>query len=175
MSHKDVLKLLFPIELGGVFDGDIAIEGDHLDAVQVRVEQLLREAFPQSCNELIADWERVCGLTPDSADTLQMRQARVIAKLRERRGLSLPYFVSLADDFGYTVTFEELPAGTEGCGDEGIFRWRVTFTGTPLYWFRSGQSRAGERLVDGPVATALEGLFTELKPAHTQIIFAYSS
>lgn len=175
MSHKDVLKQLFPIDLGGVFSDDLAIEGAHLDDVEARVEQLLREVFPQACNELITDWERVCSLTPEETDTLQMRQARVIAKLRERRGLSIPYFMSLADDFGYTITIEELPAGTDGCGDEGIFRWRVTFTGTPLYWFRAGQSRAGERLVDGPVATALEGLFTELKPAHTQIIFAYSS
>jgi len=175
MSHKNVLKQLLPIELHGVNDADLAVEGSALDAVQARVDQLLREGYPQSCNELIADWERVCGLTPLETDTLQMRQVRVIAKLRERRGLSIPYFMSLADDFGYTITIEELPAGTDGCGDEGIFRWRVTFTGTPLYWFRTGQSRAGERLVDGPVATALEGLFTELKPAHTQIIFAYSS
>jgi uncharacterized protein YmfQ (DUF2313 family) len=174
VSHKDVLIQLFPIELGGVFSGDTAIEGEHLDAVQERAEQLLREFFPQSCDELIASWERVCGLIPASTDTLQMRQVRVIAKLRERGGLSLPFFVSLAEDFGYSITIEELPAGTDGTGAEGMFRWRVTFTGTPLYWFRAGQSQAGERLVDGPVATALEGLFTELKPAHTQIIFAYA-
>jgi len=174
MSHKNVLKQLLPIELNGVTDADLGIEGDALDDVQSRAEQLLREAYPQSCNELIDDWERICGLIPLAGDTLQMRQVRVIAKLRERRGLSIPYFTQLATDFGYTVNIEELTAGTDGYGDEGIFRWRVTFTNTPLYYFRAGQSRAGERLVDGPFATAMEGLFAELKPAHTQIIFAYS-
>ena len=174
MFHKNALKLLFPVELTGVFDDDIAIEGNQLDAAQADAELLLREMLPQSCVDTIADWERVYGCTPAVADTLQMRQTRVIARMRERGGLSLPYFAALAAAMGYTFTIEELLAGTGGYGAEGIFRWRVTFTGTPLYYFRAGQSRAGERLVDGPVATALEGLFTDLKPAHTMVIFAYS-
>lgn len=174
MSHKDVLQLLFPLDLGGVFDADLGLEGKHLDTAQVSAELLLREMLPQSAGDSIADWERVCGLVPESTDTLQMRQARVVAKLRERGGLSIPHFTALAASWGYTVVIEELTAGTAGTGNEGIFRWRVTFTATPLYYFRAGQSRAGERLVDGPLATAMEGLFTELKPAHTQVIFAYA-
>lgn len=174
MKHEDVLRLLFPLELGGVYEQDAALEGIKLDDVQASGELLLREIFPQSCDKTLEDWERVCGLIPASTDTLQMRQALVITKLRERGGLSIPYFVGVATSMGYTVTIEELLADTDGYGSEGIFRWRVTFTGTPLYYFRAGQSRAGERLVDGPLATALEGLFTDLKPAHTMIIFAYS-
>lgn len=174
MSHKDVLQSLFPLDLGGVFDADLGLEGKHLDAAQVSAELLLREMLPQSAGDSIADWERVCGLVPESTDTLQMRQARVVAKLRERGGLSIPHFTALAASWGYTVVIEELTAGTDGTGNEGIFRWRVTFTATPLYYYRAGQSRAGERLVDGPLATAMEGLFTELKPAHTQVIFAYA-
>jgi uncharacterized protein YmfQ (DUF2313 family) len=172
--HKDALKLLFPVELTGVFADDIALEGKYLDAAQASAEQLLREMLPQSAGDTIADWELVYGLTPAITDTLQMRQVRVIAKMRERGGLSFPYFTALATAMGYVVTIEELLGNTDGYGPEGIFRWRVTFTGTPLYYFRAGQSIAGERLVDGPVATALEGLFTDLKPAHTLIIFAYS-
>lgn len=167
------MKLLFPLELGGVFDGDIALEGKHLDAAETSAAQLLREMMPQSAGDSIEDWERVCGLTPVSADTLQIRQTRVISKLRERGGLSIPHFTALAASWGYTVTIEELLANTDGLGEEGIFRWRVTFTSTPLYYFRAGQSRAGERLVDGPLADALEGIFIDLKPAHTQVIFAY--
>lgn len=172
--HATVLKQLFPLELTGVFDADTALEGAQLDAAQVNAELLLREMMPQSASDTITDWERVCGLTPVATDTLQMRQARVVGKLRARGGLSVPYFTALAADFGYPVTIEELLAGTDGLGDEGIYRWRVTFTGTPLYYFRAGQSRAGERLVEGPLADALEGLFTDLKPAHTQVIFAYA-
>jgi uncharacterized protein YmfQ (DUF2313 family) len=104
-----------------------------------------------------------------------MRQIRLITKMRERGGLSIPYFLTLAVIMGYdNIVIEELLANTDGYGAAGIFRWRITFTGTPLYYFRAGQSRAGDRLVDGPVATAMEGLFVELKPAHTQVIFAYT-
>ena len=174
ITHAHVLKLLFPVDLEGYFEKDIMLEGTHLDAVQAKAEEILREIFPDRADKMLPDWERVCGLMPGTSDTLQMHRDRVIAKLRERGLLSLPYFASIATSLGYTFTIEELIAGTDGTGDEGIFRWRVTFTETPLYWFRAGQSRAGERLVDGPVATALEGLFTELKPAHTQIIFAYT-
>jgi len=174
VSHSDVLKLLFPLELTGDYAADTDLEGAQLDAAQVNAELLLREMMPQSASDTITDWERVCGLTPADTDTLQMRQARVVAKLRSHGGLSIPFFTALAADFGYTVTIEELLANTGGYGAEGIYRWRITFTGTPLYYFRAGQSRAGERLVTGPLATALEGIFTDLKPAHTQVIFAYA-
>ncbi|MRR15382.1 MAG: DUF2313 domain-containing protein [Deltaproteobacteria bacterium] len=174
MSHKDVLKLLFPLELGGVFEADTLLEGKHLDDAEASADLLLREMLPQSATDSIADWERVCGVVPDDTDTLQIRQARVVSKLRERGGLSIPHFMALAASWGYSVVIEELLAGTDGLGDEGIFRWRVTFTATPLYYFRSGQSRAGERLVYGPLASAMEGLFTDIKPAHTQVIFAYA-
>jgi uncharacterized protein YmfQ (DUF2313 family) len=93
--------------------------------------------------------------------------------MRELGELSLPYFASLATSMGYTCTIAELLANTDSLGAEGIFRWRITFSGTPLVYFRAGQSRAGDYLVTGPVASALEGLFADLKPAHTQVIFAY--
>jgi uncharacterized protein YmfQ (DUF2313 family) len=172
--HKDVLKSLLPIALGGVFDDDLALEGAQLDAAQASAELLLREAFPESCDSTIEDWERVCGLIPATGDLLQTRQLRVIARLRERGGLSLPYFAALAETMGYTVTIEELLPNTDGYGLEGRFRWRVTFTGIPVIYFRAGQSRAGDPLIDAGIASALEGLFTDIKPAHTQVIYAYA-
>jgi uncharacterized protein YmfQ (DUF2313 family) len=75
---------------------------------------------------------------------------------------------------GYTVTIEELLPNTDGYGLEGRFRWRVTFTGIAVIYFRAGQSRAGDPLIDAGIASALEGLFSELKPAHTQVIYAYA-
>ena len=173
MFHKDTLKILFPLELGGVFEDDVTLEGAQLDAAQVSAELLLREMFPQSAGDSITDWERLYGITPDNGDMLQIRQLRVIAKMRERGGLSISYFTAIAETIGYIIIIEELLPGTDGLGDEGRFRWRITFTNTPLVYFRAGQSRAGERLVSGPVETALENLFNDLKPAHTQVIFTY--
>ncbi len=174
MNHADALKLLFPLELTGVFKTDIELEGKQLDDAQSSAETLLREMIPQSAGLTIEDWERVTGVTPDTGDSLQARQLRVINKFRATGNLSLPYFQSLAETMGYVCTIEELLADTDGYGAEGIFRWRITFYSALIIHFRAGQSCAGDYLVYGPVASALEGLFTDLKPAHTMVIFAYA-
>lgn len=182
MLHKDVLKRLLPIELSGEFEKDIEIEGKHLDDAQARAEKLLNEMFPDQSHELLPDWERVCGLMPGRDDTLQLRRDRVVRKLRERGGLSIPYFISLAAAMGYTITIEELlpfMAGWNRAGDtlyeyECIWIWRVKVSGQPLYYFRAGQSLSGERLLWWQAQTALENILQELKPAHTFVIFDYS-
>lgn len=182
MSHKDTLNLLFPIELQGDFKKDIEIEGKHLDSVQTRAEKLLNEFFPDQSHELLADWERVCGLIPKSDHTLQFRRDRVVMKLRELGGLSVPYFISLAASMGYRITIEELipfMAGWSRAGDtlyayECIWIWRVRVLEQLLYYFRAGQSVAGERLLWWQVQTELENMLKDLKPAHTYVIFTYS-
>lgn len=182
MTHKDVLKLLFPIELSGDFDKDIELEGGFLDAAQERVEDLLKEIFVDQSYELIADWERVCGLTPNADDTMQIRRERIINKIRERGGLSRAYFIDIISAFGYIITIEEYMPFMAGCGRAGdavytqkvIYVWRVKAPSQTLYYFRAGQSAAGERLLWWPNIQNLEDIMNELKPAHTYIVFNYS-
>ncbi len=182
MLHKDTLKLLFPIELQGYFEKDIELEGKHLDNAQNRAEQLLNEMFPDGAYELLPDWERVCGFMPSADDPLQLRKDRVIKKLGEIGGLSRAYFINLASSLGYTITIEELRpfmAGWGRAGDtlyiyESLWIWRVKVSGQSLYYFRVGQSVAGERLLWWPAQTVLEDLLKELKPAHTFVFFDYS-
>ncbi len=173
MFHKDAIKLLFPLELGGVFDDDVALEGAQLDDAQVSADQLLKEMFPDTCTYTITDWERTYGVTPSANDPLQVRQNRVLAKLRARGGLSLQYFLNVAQTMGYTITIEKLMANTDNYGLEGRFRWRVTTSGIGPVYFRAGRSRVADRLVTGNVMNTLEGIFNDLKPAYTQVIFAY--
>ena len=182
MSHKDALKLLFPIDLGDEFGKDIELEGKHLDSAQARVDEMLNEMFPDKTYELLSSWERVCGIMPGADDTLQMRRDTVIRKLRELGRLDRKYFIDVAAAIGYTITVEELHpfmAGLSYAGDtlyveESIFVWRVKISGQALYYFRAGQSTAGERLLWWPVQTVPENILNELKPAHTFIIFDYS-
>jgi len=182
MLHRDVLRLLFPSELSGVFDTDIEIEGGHLDLAQARAEQLLLEMFPDNTRMLLPDWERVCGLTPGADDPQQLRRDRVIRKLREIGGLSIPYFTLLAQSMGYTITVEELypfMAGWGRAGDplyveESWWIWRVNISGQALYYLTAGQSAAGERILWWPPVTELENILNDLKPAHTYIVFDYS-
>ena len=182
MSHKDALRLLFPIPLEGNFDGDLTVEGNALDAAQASADALLTEMFSNTTIMLLSSWERICGLTPGATDTIQMRQNRVIQQLRARGGLSRAYFIALAAATGFAITIDELRplmAGIMRSGDTdyivaSIFCWRVNVSGYAVYYFRAGQSGAGEKLLWWPAQTALEDLFGRLKPAHTYLIFNYS-
>ena len=175
MSHKEALQQLIPLTLTGVFDGILAISGAGYDTVCTAADDLLQEAFADTANYTLEDYERVCGLTPTSTALVQERRATVVAKLRARGGQSIKFFTALALTMGYTIEIEELTANTDGLGPEGIFRWRVHVLNVPMYYFRAGASRAGDKLVDGNIATALEALFNELKPDHMQVIFAYAT
>jgi uncharacterized protein YmfQ (DUF2313 family) len=166
-GHKDALKLLFPVTLGGVFEDDITLEGAALDAVQERAVDLLNEGRPDIADELLADWERVWGLTPEAEDSLAWRQLKLLAKIRLGGGLNKEYFSNLAAALGYTVTIlEDIPfmAGWGRSGDRVYiaetltqFIWHVVVTGEPAYGSR----------------TALEAMVQDLKPAHTLVYFVY--
>ena len=124
----------------------------------------------------------VLDLTPAEDATYQQRQQRVLAKLAEVGGLSIPYFIQLASNLGYIITIDEpqpFRAGVNRAGDrlwveDIIWVWRVNIqnSGTQSYRFRSGSSAAGERLTTfgDPI---IEEVFRDLKPAHTFCYFAY--
>jgi uncharacterized protein YmfQ (DUF2313 family) len=166
--HRDILQQLIPLEINGNFAADLAIEGHHLDEAVTRAEQLLLEMFPDTSDESIVDWERVCGIVPSSTANLQQRRDVVIQKLRAVGGLSIDYFIALAVALGYTITIDE-PFATEG-----PHAWRITFTGYPFYDFRAGASCCGELLLDWDSQSAVEGIFQDLKPAHSRLICAYT-
>jgi uncharacterized protein YmfQ (DUF2313 family) len=157
------------------------IEGKQFDSAQESAENLLTEMFPDAAVDSITDWERTCGIVPDPDSPLQYRRTAVLKKLRELGGVSRQYFIDLAASFGWTITIDEfLPfmCGWNQAGErlfisDVYWCWRVNAPGTPIYEFRSGQSCAGEKLTWWPANTALEALITELKPAHTAVIFSY--
>lgn len=76
--------------------------------VKDRAEELLAEMDPRTTTELIADWERVCGL-PDpcttAPTTLADRRAAVVARLTSRGGWSggpsEPFLIRLMVALGY--------------------------------------------------------------------------
>lgn len=181
MQHKDILKLLFPVEIEGVFDDDLAIEGKHLDSAQVDAEKLLSDIFPDTASSSIADWERLYEIVPDPDSTLQARRSEVVRKFKERLGLSRQFYINLAQLYGWTITIDEFwpfmcgwnQTGEMLYAENAKWCWRVNVSRTPIYRFRVGESFAGERLTWWPANTALEALITDLKPAHTAVVFNY--
>jgi len=164
-NNSDTLRLLMPLDLGGIFLADAEIEGDHLDQAQAVITAMLEEMFPQSTDNMITDWERICAITPAPGVDLATRQGQVIQALRSTGGLSRSYFISLAAALGHVVEIEELIptmadwacVGDELVGDDIVYQWGVNFA-TQIE----------------PVPY-LEALFNRLKPAHTAVYFRYAT
>lgn len=183
MTHEDVLNLLFPVDLVGDHPADMALEGMELDAAQSEADRLLVEMFPDGAYDLLAQWERVYGLTPAATDPVQYRQNRVIQKMRDLGGLSRAYFIALSALFGWTITIDELSpfeAGVNRCGDrlyvEAVrYVWRVNVADRAVCRFRCGQSVCGERLTWWIRNMELQTLLDALKPAFTFIIYDYDA
>ena len=127
--------------------------------------------------EALPDWETVLGL-PDECtvpgESIDMRRAAVIAKLRRPGGQSIEFFLKFLEPFGDKVEIQEgyppflsevsvatdrtweLAAGV--MADEGgdvyvdyyngwKFVWTVIRTNHDSRRFRAGRNRAGEELV----------------------------
>jgi len=182
MNHADILKLLFPAEIVGECEADIETEGAQLDAVQTSAEDVLNEMFADVTYRLLTSYERAYGLTPEDGDPLQVRRRALLRKMREIGGLSRAYFIGIAASYGIEITIDEfMPfmcgwnrAGDSLAPEEVIWLWQVNAPETTEYYFRAGESVAGERL-GWWMAGILEAIFEELKPAHTKILFTYGS
>jgi len=145
---------------------------------------LLREAYPGTASEALADWERITGL-PDpclpAPSSLQGRRRAVLFKLAARGGSSREYFIWLARILGFEITiteFEPFRAGRNRAGDRAhgsdwVYAWRVNAPEVTVFPFRAGQSTAGERLREWGNAV-LECVLNRYKPAHTILQFGYS-
>jgi uncharacterized protein YmfQ (DUF2313 family) len=179
MGHKDPLKMLFPLDLGGVFDSDIAIEGAHLDAVQGRIQDLRGEMHPDTANETLSDWENRYGIIPIDGATIDVRRMVVAQQRRLRGRLDIQYFIDLAAKLGFIADIEEIPPnfGTYGGTPSTIHVWRMHITNSPqtLTFFTAGDSSSGDLLQDwGTEATAvLEAVISAMKPGHTHVYFIY--
>lgn len=187
MSYSTLLALLLPQESYSVeqpkLAAELQAEGNALDKIALYAQRVLNGITPFFAADLLADWERVLALTPGVSDTYQARQARVLAKLAETGGLSIPYFTQLALGMGYRITIDEIEpfrAGINRAGEvlypeDSIWLWRVNVFSSNIitYLFRAGASAAGESLMSfgDPI---IESAFNDLKPAHTYCFFAYN-
>ncbi len=164
LDNAAVIKALMPLELGLISDQDITLEGQELNNEESRQNTLLQEIFPDTSTQMLAWWERVCGLAPAANATVLQRQQAIVQAIRATGGLSRNYFISLAAALGYTVTIEELQPFMAGIGRAGdtlyisdiIYEWGVTT-----------QSQGATNDAN------LEALLNKLKPAHTAVYFNY--
>jgi uncharacterized protein YmfQ (DUF2313 family) len=166
--------------------------------VDARAGDLLeRESDPRQTIELLPDWERNWGL-PDpcypDATTIGERQQMLVLQMTFLGGQSRQFFYDVAAWIGHSIHITEFApfmCGISRCGDtrdaDGVFRW---FIGPPemrfywtahagqakLVWFRASKGQAG---VDPHLRIGIEldfeCLLRRWKPAHTELVYDYSS
>jgi len=153
--------------------------------IQGRDCDLLAESYPCGADELLEDWERVCGLPDECTEgtewTLAQRRALVCATLAALGGQSIAYYVQLAALYGYTISIEEHPPWRLGCMDFcdvtvgiPVGWWTVTSPGLPVTHATVGCWYLGEPICVVEGADVLECIIRRAAPAHTIVTFDYS-
>lgn len=148
-----------------------------------RAVELLADAFPETTDELLPDWESTLGLPDPCAGpspTLQQRRAQVGARFTNSGGQSANYFIDYAARLGFEVTITQYTpfrAGAQGCGSplggaDWVHVWSINAPETNVTPFRVGQSAAGEPLQAFGNAV-LECELRAIAPAHTILTFLY--
>jgi uncharacterized protein YmfQ (DUF2313 family) len=159
--------MLFPAELGGVFDADLVLEGSYLDAVKTSADNLVFELFADTCTAATIDiWERNYGLIPQVGDSLATRRNRVLTKIRAKGGITRAAFITLAAMLGYIITISEdsvdspySVCGITRCG------FRMCSSGYLYQWTVNAAA---------PAKPDLEALINDMAPAHTQVLYHYT-
>lgn len=190
-EHKSILAQLYPpvaYQVNGEnFLIQCEVDGNAFDRLQEKAIETLNVIEPETSKTMLADWERLCGLKTDLTKSYSERVKRVIIQLNAVGGLSIPYFIRLAEGIGYQIKITEFSPLRNELPDPGdivqfrneptenlIFMWRVSILNADsnIVYFRAGSSFAGDYLVEfgDPI---VEEFFRDLKPAHTYCYFAY--
>lgn len=146
--------------------------------------QLLVGAFPATAYAMLPEWEAALGL-PDPnlgpLQTVQQRQAQVLARFAGVGGQSIPYLIAFAKNLGYTITITEYAPARVGRARVGQPLYGPAWAhalgvNAPLYTIT--QSRVGAAAVGEPLRVwanaPLQVELTEMKPAHTELMFNYA-
>lgn len=153
-----------------------------LAAVDQRMDDLVREADPQTTRELLADWERVTGLPDDCVEGEQTQQARreaVVDRLRERRTITPAYLEEVIAGLGYDGEIVERRHRRHGDrhsrrygGWDWSATWEAHLPAVTVRERRHGQAAMGEPYRRWGYDD-LECLLRRLNPAHTLVRFIY--
>jgi uncharacterized protein YmfQ (DUF2313 family) len=147
----------------------------------LRQTALIPDAFPQSTEELLPDWERSLGL-PDPClgptPLLSERRAQIIARLTNSGGQSVEFFIQYGETLiNDAITITEfspyhvgMPVGLPIYGVAWAFHWEVTIPAFPIHYFTVGVDTAGDPLADWQ-SQAIICEFQRLKPGHTTLSF----
>lgn len=155
-------------------------------AAQLRMEAMLDQADPRRATGLLTDWEALLALpdhcTPSGQNVLD-RQRAAYQRLVEQGGQSRAYFIGLAQllgEPGVSITEFRRANCQSNCNSalyarSDLFTWRVNIPHAALNarWANC-QSNCNSAL-QMYTPSVIECALNERKPAHTNVIFAYTA
>ncbi len=153
-----------------------------------RFNDLMDETDPRTATEMLNEWYKFAGLPDDTTPewnsmTLKEKRNATYNKIISKGGLSKKYFEQLVINLGFQgveikeyeiARVDKLRIGGRLNSPGVRSYWNVTIPNTNVIKFRVGSSRIGDRLGKIP-GSVLEKTLIKLKPAHTEIIFTYTS
>lgn len=165
------------------------VRADGYQAVDDRAVALIDEAIPDTTQEMLPEWEGVCGL-PDpllagEEQTEAQRRNAVLAKLIASGSLSIQFLEAIATNYGYDITIEEYATtynslcgnalcGQARCGASSVWKFvfNVLSDGDFVVFARCGTALCGDRIAvyDN---VGLQVLMARHKPAHTIAVYNY--
>lgn len=174
------------LEPGAVLTRVLEAMAARLLAAELAMVDLLKQMDPRAATDLLPDWERLLGLPDECAPAGQQladRQLAAYGRLTELGGQSPAYFIDLASrngEPGCTITeFRPANCGSD-CNDalkspDDAYTWRVNIPRPALSarWANCGSNCNNALQMYTP--SAIECFFNERKPAHTQVVFAYTA
>jgi uncharacterized protein YmfQ (DUF2313 family) len=161
-------------ELGAVLTRVLEAIAATLLVAQLRLERLQTEFNPARASAMLPDWERLLGLPDECMTGLALmtakRQQIALQRLLERGGQSRAYFIGLAEQLGEPgVTI------TEFFGTPERFTWRMNIPHAADDSRLMNCEDNCESALDMYTPSVLECVIGKRKPAHTQVLFAYTS
>lgn len=152
-------------EAGSRTDQVLTALADELGRVDDRAGNLMEEIDPMTVTELLPEWERELGITPDAGATDSDRRSSIIAHLYASGGQSEDYFLMLLHNFqvsGYITNEEPFEMGVSGMGDPvGGSEWRHVWTVVTA------------DPITEDLKESIESTFNRYKPAHTVVLFQF--
>ena len=161
----------------------LAALAEELARLDARAEDLVLETDPRQTFELLADWERVCGLPgvcEEVGEAVAQRRASVLARLTSIGGQTPAFFKALAATPGYDIEIVEYAAFTTETGvdrplndDAWTHTWEVQAPSTGRGYLDCMGSCADPLSWWG--LDKLECVIRAAAPAHTVVLFVYSA
>lgn len=191
-NYKQMVELLLPPgaawnpEQGSTLGNFILSLADEMARFDARALDLLTETDTRTTSELIDEWERVLGLPEiciSGEQSLAERRVAATAKLIAQGGQSRQYYIDVAAALGFAITITEFQEKyfqvetsnvEEPLAEGWIYHWRINAPDETIYDFSVDEDgvETGLRYWGNEL---LECVMNRIKPAHTQLLFAYGS